>query len=224
MRWKTQEDYLTSAVFLQVYGSLLVFFHLIHWLRTFFQVHPYLKWSFTETFFLSIMDQPAMSVRRAPFWSVMLMEGSAMVIEHGAICLLIYLYVCLFIYFYWCMINSPCALLVLSNSLPNYQRKMVLQNFISGRAGPEESTETRQKWKNARRLPYMYICCVFLQMQGSLLVFFCLCLVSVHFSGPSLLEMEFSRSYFPQYSQLLCRKPRKCSNKTALHFGTVSRP
>ena len=64
-----------------------------------------------------------MSVRRAPFRSVMLMEGSAMVIEHGAICLLIYLYVCLFIYFYCCMINSPCALLVLSNSLPNYQTK-----------------------------------------------------------------------------------------------------
>ena len=69
-----------------------------------------------------------------------------------------------------------------------------LKNLRKNR--PEKSTETRQRQKNARRLPY--ICCVFLQMPGSLLAFFHFCLVSVLFPGPSLTEMKFYRNFFPQ--------------------------
>ena len=37
----------------------------------------------------------------------------------------------------------------------------------------------------------------FLQMSGSLLAFFHLCLVSALFSGPSLNEMKFHKTFFP---------------------------
>ena len=43
----------------------------------------------------------------------------------------------------------------------------------------------------------LYVCCVFLQMSGSFLVFFHLCLVSVLFSAPSVAEMKFYRELFP---------------------------
>ena len=49
--------------------------------------------------------------------------------------------------------------------------------------------------ERTQKLPY--ICCVFLQMSGSLLGFFHLCLVSVLFSGPPLTEMKFYRIFFP---------------------------
>ena len=38
---------------------------------------------------------------------------------------------------------------------------------------------------------------IFLQMYGSLLAFFHLCLVSVLFSAPSLLEIKFYKNFFP---------------------------
>ena len=48
--------------------------------------------------------------------------------------------------------------------------------------GAKNSTQTRQRWKNARSLPY--ICCVVLQVSDSLLTFtfFHLCVASVLFS------------------------------------------
>ena len=61
--------------------------------------------------------------------------------------------------------------------------KKFLRNFILSRDGlKEKSTETRQWWKNATRLP------------GSLLAFFHHCLVSALFT---LLKMNFSRNFFP---------------------------
>ena len=72
--------------------------------------------------------------------------------------------------------------------------KNVSVKLHSVKDGPEKWTETRQKWKNARRLPY--ICCAVLQMSGNLLAFFHLCLVSVFLSGPSLTEMKFFRTFF----------------------------
>ena len=62
--------------------------------------------------------------------------------------------------------------------------KKFQQKFISSRDGPEKSKETRQRWKNARRLPdsgmmvenqdkntTLHLQCIFLQMLGSLLLF-----------------------------------------------------
>ena len=57
--------------------------------------------------------------------------------------------------------------------------KKVSLKLISVKDGAEKRTETRHSWKNARRQPD--ICCVILQMSGSLLVFFHLCLVSAFF-------------------------------------------
>ena len=69
--------------------------------------------------------------------------------------------------------------------------KQFLQYFISVKDGPEKRTETRQRWMNARRQPY--ICCVFLQMLGSLLDSF----ISFLFLGSSFTEMKFYRNFFP---------------------------
>ena len=60
----------------------------------------------------------------------------------------------------------------------------------------KKSTETRQRWKNARRLPYIW--CVFLQMEGSLLAFFHLCLVSVlFFSSIPTSNQVLQKLFFP---------------------------
>ena len=76
-------------------------------------------------------------------------------------------------------------------------------NFISSRDRPEKSTETRHECTNARRLPY--ICCVFLADVGCRVVFlfsFISCLVSIPFSGPSLLERKFCRNFLPSMMKL----------------------
>ena len=54
--------------------------------------------------------------------------------------------------------------------------------------------ETRQRWKNSRRLSY--ICCVFWKISGSLLAFFHLCLVSAHFLENPYLKMKLHRIAF----------------------------
>ena len=67
---------------------------------------------------------------------------------------------------------------------------------------------TRQKWKNARGLPY--ICCVILQMSDSFLVSFYLMPCFYPFSGLSQLELKFfletsslpTRSSFPGWQSL----------------------
>ena len=43
----------------------------------------------------------------------------------------------------------------------------------------------------------LYICCVLLQMSGSLLAFFHHCLVYILFSGPSLTEIKFYTNVVP---------------------------
>ena len=62
------------------------------------------------------------------------------------------------------------------------QGEKLLPSFLSGRDGPEKSTETRQRWKHIRRLPYYgmlaekktrslpYICCIYSRCR---LVFLC---------------------------------------------------
>ena len=44
-------------------------------------------------------------------------------------------------------------------------------------------------------------CCVFLQMSGSVPVFFHLCLVPVLFAVTSLTEMKFYKNFFPSIYQ-----------------------
>ena len=75
---------------------------------------------------------------------------------------------------------------ILQNSTETGEKVSV--NFISFRDGPEKSTKTRQRRKNARRLPN--ICCVFFVDVGSLLAFFHLYSVSVLFSSASLNEIS----------------------------------
>ena len=59
------------------------------------------------------------------------------------------------------------------------QGKKFLPNFISSRHGPKKSTETRQKWKNARGLPYicfvLWRCSVVFLLLSTVL---CLCTFS----------------------------------------------
>ena len=82
--------------------------------------------------------------------------------------------------------------------------KKVLENFISVTDGAEKWTKTRQRWKNARKVPC--ICCVLLQMSGTcnLLAFFHLSLVSVFFSTPSLTEMKLYRNFFRMSTCKVC--------------------
>ena len=61
----------------------------------------------------------------------------------------------------------------------------------------EKGTETRQRRKNERRLGTSAV--YFVQMSGNPLVLFHLCLVSVPFSGPSQLEMNFYRKLPPNF-------------------------
>ena len=82
----------------------------------------------------------------------------------------------------------------LESGLEDPQKRMETRGIIFSEA--EKRTETRQRCKNARRLPDIW--CVFLQMPGSLLAFFHQCLVCDLFQfHRSLNEMKFYRKFFP---------------------------
>ena len=70
-----------------------------------------------------------------------------------------------------------------------------------------------------QRLPD--ICKSTQQMQGSLLAFFHLCLVSVYFSGPSLTEMKFYKKLLPIVSVLFrgFSKPHSKQKMNVLKYG-----
>ena len=75
----------------------------------------------------------------------------------------------------------------------NYGEKF-LYNLISSRDGAEEVQKQGSDERTQEDYP---ICCELLQMYGSLIAFFHLCLVCVLFSAPSLPEMKFHRNFFP---------------------------
>ena len=50
-----------------------------------------------------------------------------------------------------------------------------------------------------RKKTTLHLLCIFADVFGSLLAFFHLCLVSVLFSAPSLLEIKFQRNFFPSF-------------------------
>ena len=56
----------------------------------------------------------------------------------------------------------------------------------------------------------MYFLQMYMYMYGSLLLFFHLCLVSLHFSGPSLLEVKSSYIYSTDQMQGIRRKRFDC--------------
>ena len=74
--------------------------------------------------------------------------------------------------------------------------KTFVQTFISSRDGPEK-VQKQAEMKNARNLLYaLYICYAFLQMYRVVFLhsFIFALIVSVLFSGPSLLEVKFCRN------------------------------
>ena len=71
---------------------------------------------------------------------------------------------------------------------------------------------------NARRLPDVCKNTQQMYMQGSLLAFFHLCLVSVLFSGPSLTEMQFYRSLLSLVSVLFGGVSKPCSKQKTNGF------
>ena len=76
----------------------------------------------------------------------------------------------------------------------NYQGKRLLQNFISSRHGPEKVQKQIMRWKTWEDHPASV--CILGRCRVVFLHPFISCLVSVIFSGPSLLEVKFCRKVF----------------------------
>ena len=81
----------------------------------------------------------------------------------------------------------------------NTREKLFLQNLVSSRDGPEKREETWHEMKEHIKKTTQHLQKIHSRCRVVFLLSFISCLLSVHFSGPFLLEMRFCRNTFSTF-------------------------